>query len=66
MNMDYMLDQIRQAICRSHADVDIAEVVTDVLVREGMDLQREPGLEDVKQLLVEACRTVDEYRRVAC
>ena len=65
MDARYLTDQVRQEILRTDAAEDIAETIVNVFVREGLDLLREPSLEDMKQILVEAHRAADRVWRTA-
>ncbi len=62
MNRDHLIGRIRDEIRHADSDTDdlheIAETIVDVLIWEGVDLRREPSLEDMKYILVESCRRV--------
>ena len=59
--MQRLIDQIRMEIRHSDDKTDVAKIITDVLVREGVDLRREPSLEDMKQIMVGVCRATPEF-----
>lgn len=60
MNRDHLIGRIRYVIRRADSDRDdiheIAEAIVDVLICEGVDLRRQPSLEDAKYILVESYR----------
>ncbi len=62
MNRDHLIGRIRYEIRHADSDTDdiheIAETIVDVLICEGVDLSREPSLDDTKYILVESCRRV--------
>jgi hypothetical protein len=66
MNTDYLIQQICEEIRRNGSPPDVASTVADVLVKEGLDIRREPSLEAMKRILVEAVRADDERRCVTC
>lgn len=66
MNLSQLIDQIRYEIHQSPAEPDVVQVVTNVLVDEGLDVRREPSLVEMKQILVEAFRAADERRCMTC
>jgi len=66
MDTDYLINRIRDEIHYTDAATDVAKTIIDVLVREGVDLRREPSLEDMKHILVAARRAADESQPVAC
>lgn len=66
MNIDYLIQQICDEIRQNGSKPDVATTVADVLIREGLDVRREPSLEAMKQILVEVIRAADERPCIAC
>lgn len=66
MNKDYLLQQIRDEVRQGHPEQNLANAITGVLFREGLDLRREPSLETMKFFLAEAARTAAERQCTAC
>ena len=66
MQFDDLIDQICDEIRGSKAKPDVLGTVTGVLIRAGLDLRREPSLEEMKQILVQATRAANERSCIAC
>ena len=65
MNTDYLIDEIRTEIRRTHA-TNVANSILNVLERENADLRREPSLEEMKRIVVEAWRAANKCHYVTC
>ena len=66
MSIERIILKIRNEIRRGCGSDDIPQTVITVLMSEGIDLQKGPSLEEVKRILVDAYRTADAARCVAC
>ena len=66
MNINELIDQIRDEIRQTETEPDVVSIVTNVLIDEGLDVRREPSLWEMKQILVEAFRAADERRCTTC
>ena len=65
-NIEVLEHKVREEVYRTNGEKNAGDVIIDVLVREGVDLRNGPSLEQLKQLLVEAMRTAEACRCVAC
>ena len=65
MNTDYLIDEVRTEIRSTHA-TNVANSILNVLERENVDLHREPSLEEMKRIVVEASRDANECRCTRC
>ena len=66
MSIEQIKLRIRNEIRRGCGSNDIPQTVITVLMSEGIDLRKGPSLEEVKRILVDAYRTADAARCVAC
>ncbi len=66
MNVHKLIDQIRAEIHHSETEPDLLRTIANVLMNEGIDLRREPSLDAMKYILVEAVRCAEEGQSVAC
>lgn len=66
MNISDLIQQICDEIRRNGSRRDVTATIADVLIREGLDIRREPSLEAMKQILVEAIRAAEDRPCVAC
>lgn len=53
---DDVLESIRLAARNADSPLDVVDAVVNELLQADLDLRREPTLEQMKQLLVAACR----------
>lgn len=66
MTTDYLIQQVRDEIRRSDAEADVVRTVAEVLVNDGLDIRREPSLDAMKRILVEAVRAAEERHCMTC
>lgn len=55
-----LTQRIVEEVWRTGDDADIARIVFDVLVRSGIDVRREPTLEEMKRILVSVYRAAHQ------
>ena len=55
-----LMEKIRRETQTVKCEREVVNAVVDVLVQEGLDLRKEPSLEEMKCLLVEAFRSAKQ------